>query len=34
MIQEELRNFIDDVDTTVYKTSEYDNFIIKKTKKK
>lgn len=28
------KKFIDDVDTKVYKTCEYDNFIIKKTKKK
>lgn len=28
------KKFIDDVNTTVYKTCEYDNFIIKKSKKK
>ena len=28
------KKFIDDVDTKSYKTNEYDNFIIKKTKKK
>ena len=28
------KKFIDDINTTVYKTCEYDNFIIKKTKKK
>lgn len=28
------KKFIDDVDTKTFKTSEYDNFIIKKTKKK
>lgn len=28
------KKFIDDIDTKTFKTSEYDNFIIKKTKKK
>ena len=28
------KKFIDDIDTKVYKTNEYDNFTIKKTKKK
>jgi hypothetical protein len=28
------KKFIDDIDTNTYKTCEYDNFIIKKTKKK
>ena len=28
------KKFIDDIDTKSYKTCEYDNFIIKKSKKK
>ena len=28
------KKFIDDIDTNTYKTCEYDNFVIKKTKKK
>jgi hypothetical protein len=28
------KKFIDDIDTNTFKTCEYDNFVIKKTKKK
>lgn len=33
-VYKDSKKFIDDIDTKVYKTCEYDNFIIKKSKKK
>lgn len=33
-VYKDSKKFIDDINTTVYKTCEYDNFIIKKSKKK
>lgn len=33
-VYKDSKKFIDDIDTKEFKTSEYDNFIIKKTKKK